>query len=97
MLLQLHLKNQQKKRKEIENNSGIFSNQSILLTGFRDETIQDFIIDNGGKIPSSFTKNISLLIVPNKTMTNLKTKKAKELNIKIITKDDFKKLYKINE
>lgn len=30
-------------------------------------------------------------------MTNLKTKKAKELKIKIITKDDFKKLYKLNE
>ena len=96
-VITITLKKPTKKRKEVENNSGIFSNQSILLTGFRDETIQDFIIDNGGKIPSTFTKNISLLIVPNKTMTNLKTKKAKELNIKIITKDDFKKLYKINE
>ena len=81
----------------IDNNTGIFANQNILLTGFRDEIIQDFIIDNGGHIPSTFTKNISLLIVPNKTMTNLKTKKAKELKIKIITKDDFKKLYKLNE
>ena len=96
-VITITLKKPTKKRKEIENNNGIFSNQSILLTGFRDEVIQDFIIDNGGKIPSTFTKNISLLIVPNKTMTNLKTKKAKELNIKIITKDDFKKLYKINE
>lgn len=85
------------KRKELENNTGIFANQSILLTGFRDETIQNFIIDNGGKIPSTFNKNVSLLIVPNKSMVNLKTKKAKELNIKIITKDDFKKLHKINE
>lgn len=88
------IKSKTTKTEKLEN--GIFENQSILLTGFRDENIQDFIIDNGGKIPSTFNKNVSLLIVPNKSLENLKTKKAKELKIKILTKEEFKKKYNLS-
>lgn len=73
----------------------IFNNQKILLTGFRDESIQNFIIENGGSIPTTLTKNINLLIVANDKTENQKTKKAKELNIKIMSRDMFKALYKI--
>ena len=57
----------------------------------RDELVK-VIEDNGGKTASSVSKNTTYLI-NNDTMSNsTKNKKAKELNIPIISEDDFAKL-----
>ena len=73
----------------------IFKNKKIVLTGFRDQKIQDFVEESGGSILSSVSKNTYLLIIKdNKSVeSNAKYIMAKKLNIDIITKDEFYKRY----
>lgn len=73
------------------------SGMTFVITGSlknfdnRDELVK-VIEDNGGKTASSVSKNTTYLI-NNDTMSNsTKNKKAKELNIPIISEDDFAKL-----
>ena len=69
-----------------------FINKKICLTGFRDDNIKNFIEKNKGSIVDSVSKNTYLLIIKDndtKTLNSSKAKKAKELNINILTKDEF--------
>lgn len=77
--------------------TGIFTNMTIVLTGFRDKDLQTQIESQGGKIGTSISKNTNYLIVKDQTMIDDPTdkiKKAQELNIKIITKDKLIKMLK---
>ena len=78
------------KSKEIINNDMI--NMKIIFTGFRDKNLEENIIKRGGKITSSISKNTSFLIVRDESyeMTD-KIKKSQDLNIPIITKNNFVK------
>ncbi|HOY90483.1 MAG TPA: NAD-dependent DNA ligase LigA, partial [Bacteroidales bacterium] len=75
---------------------GKLANMSFCLTGSlvnydnRDELIK-VIEANGGKI-AGVNKNLTYLICNDKTSTSGKSKKAKELGIKIITEDEFNTL-----
>ena len=73
----------------------VLSNQKIVLTGFRDENIQNKIEENGGTLQSTINKGTTLLIIKNKETSGSKIERAKELNIKIITLDDFKNEFKL--
>lgn len=78
--------------KTIEKISNKFNNFNVVLTGFRDKNIENFIISNGGKCTSSVSKNTNILIVADysdKHISSTKFLKAKELNIKIYSKDEF--------
>ena len=59
----------------------------------RDELVK-VIEDNGGKTASSVSKNTNYLINNDINSNSSKNKKAKELNIPIISEDDFAKLLK---
>ena len=75
---------------------GKLANMSFCLTGSlvnydnRDELIK-VIEANGGKI-AGVNKNLTYLICNDKTSTSGKSKKAKELGIKVITEDEFNML-----
>jgi NAD-dependent DNA ligase len=78
--------------------SMLFENMIIVFTGFRDNELEDFIIKNGGKINSSISLKTSLIISTEEAInknTNIKILKAKELNIPIISKENFIKKYKL--
>ena len=78
--------------KTIEKQSDKFQNYNIVLTGFRDKNIEEFIISNGGKCTSSVSKNTNILIIADysdKHTSSAKFLKAKELNVKIYSKDEF--------
>ena len=82
-----------------DNNNKIFDNFNIVLTGFRDNNIEEFINNNGGKCTSSVSKNTNILIVADyndKYMNSSKFLKAKQLNIKIYSKDEFIKQFMNN-
>ena len=73
-----------------------FIDKKVCLTGFRDENIKNFIEKNKGNIIDNVSKNTYLLIIKNndpKTLNSSKAKKAKELNINILTKDEFYNKY----
>ena len=73
------------------------SGMTFVITGSlnnysnRDELVK-VIEDNGGKTATSVSKNTTYLINNDVNSNSSKNKKAKELNIKIISEDDFSKL-----
>ncbi|ARF10245.1 NAD-dependent DNA ligase [Hokovirus HKV1] len=69
----------------------IFKDQNIVLTNTRDKDITQFIENSGGSIKSTVSKNTNLVIYgkPDSSSYN----KAKELNIKLMSVEEFKKTY----
>jgi DNA ligase (NAD+) len=79
--------------------SGVFTDKTIVFTGFRDKDLQSKIEIQGGKISSSISKNTDYLIVKDKSVLDSPTDKiikAINLNIKILTKDELIKLLNKN-
>ena len=79
----------------ITNNSNILESKSFVITGSlihyknRDELVS-VIESNGGKVASSVSAKTDYLINNDINSNSGKNKKAKELNIPIITEDDFR-------
>jgi NAD-dependent DNA ligase len=93
--IQKYLTLEQVKTKKIT--SGEFSGKTVVMTGFRDKSMQDKIESQGGKIGSSVSKNTDILIVKDQSVIDDptdKVTKAKELGIKIITKEKAEKMIK---
>ena len=93
--IQKYLTLEQVKTKKIT--SGEFSGKIVVMTGFRDKSMQDKIESQGGKIGSSVSKNTDILIVKDQSVIDDptdKVTKAKELGIKIITKEKAEKMIK---
>lgn len=70
-----------------------YTNMIIVMSGFRDAQLHKFLEDSGAKLTNSVTKNTDLLIVKDEaTIADQtgKVKKALELGIDIITKDQVK-------
>jgi DNA ligase (NAD+) len=76
-----------------ETKTNKLENVSVLLSGFRNADLESEIIKNGGKILSSVSKNLKILIVKDKDSTSSKVEKAKSLNIEILFEDEFKERY----
>ena len=53
------------------------------------DALKELIEDHGGKVSGSVSKKTAYLINNDLTSTSGKNKKAKELNIPIISEDDF--------
>ena len=66
-----------------------FINKKVVLTGFRDDAIIKFITDNGGEIMNTVNSKTTMIIVKDAEYTNSKIEKAKELNVPLMTKDEF--------
>lgn len=76
---------------------GEFSGKTVVMTGFRDKSLQDKIELQGGKIGSSVSKNTNILVVKDQSVIDNptdKVSKAKELGIKIITKEKAEQMAK---
>lgn len=66
--------------------------KKFVFTGFRNKDYEQYIIDNEGTISTTISKNVSYLIVKSKDDDSGKIKKANELNIPILSKEEFEKL-----
>ncbi len=64
-------------------------NHTILMTGVRDASINEFILSQGGKIANSFTKAVTILIVKDDSFYSSKIDVAEERGIPVVTKDKF--------
>jgi len=73
-----------KEKEEVK--EGQFKGEVYVFTGFRDKDLEQFIIDNGGKIASGISKNVTHLVVKDMNSTSSKVKKAKELGLIILPK-----------
>lgn len=73
-----------------------FKEKIIVFSGFRNKEWEKIIEENGGKIGSSISSKTSMLITTKKEKdeaTNSKVIKANELNIKVLTKEEFEQKY----
>ncbi|MBR2832891.1 MAG: NAD-dependent DNA ligase LigA [Bacilli bacterium] len=82
-----------------KNNSDTLKDQVFVITGSlnhfanRDELIE-YIEQNGGKVIKAISTNVNYLINNDISSTSSKNKKAKELNIPIISEEDIIKMSK---
>lgn len=77
--------------KYIKINNNINNNiRYIVFSGFRDKELEKKLIEKGDIVENNITKKTTLLVVKDLDETSNKIIKAKENNIEIILKDDFK-------
>ena len=81
-----------KKVSRKQENSKI-QNLHIVLTGFRDSTLEELITSYGGKLQSSINSKTKLVVAKDTNANSSKIKKAHELNIKLISLEAFNKTY----
>lgn len=70
-----------------------FKDMKIVMTGFRDSDMEDFITKNGGNVTTSVSKNTSFVISTDNAEMTGKLAKAEELGVKIMTRSEFTKKY----
>ena len=73
--------------------SNLLFDKKVLLTGFRDENLETQIKLQGGKIATSVSKNLFVVIVPSMDINTGKVKEARKKKLRIITADAFIKKY----
>lgn len=66
----------------------------VVFTGVRDKDMETYIANNGGKIASSVTKSVNLLITKDVNSTSDKIAKAKKNNVKVISYEQAKQQFK---
>lgn len=81
-----------KEEKIFDNTNSKFQTLNIVFTGFRNEEWKNKIEAQGGKVLSNVSSTCNLLVVKDINSVSSKTQKAKELNIKIISVEDFKEM-----
>ncbi|MFS8160158.1 MAG: BRCT domain-containing protein, partial [Candidatus Roizmanbacteria bacterium] len=69
--------------------------KNCILTGFRNTTIQDFIVRCGGIILKTLSVKTDILITKDASYTNTKTVKAAERGATIISREDFEARYNL--
>ena len=66
------------------------SGQYVVMTGVRDKKMEAEIIKLGGVIQNTVNSKTTILIAKDVNSSSSKIKKAEDLNVKIISYDDFK-------
>jgi NAD-dependent DNA ligase len=87
-------KNTEKGEGESKKGKGAYSkyaNKTIVFTGFRDKEVEILLDKIGSKVTTSVSKNTDILIAADTTEKSSKIVKANELNVKVISKDEFYK------
>lgn len=66
----------------------------VLFTGFRDVDLYNLVLEQGGKMSSTFSGKVTILVIKNSNYTNKKIDKAREKGVKVLTKDELYTLVK---
>ena len=69
--------------------------KTIVMTGFRDNSIQDALKSLGAKLGSSVSKNTFIVLVKDKDEDTGKAAEARKLGVPLMTPDEFKQKYLI--
>ena len=87
--------NSKENKKDMDETNELYG-KTIVITGFRDNTLEDKLKKTGSKIGSSVSKNTFIVLVKDKEKETGKTNEAIKLGIPIMTLDEFNnKYYKI--
>ena len=98
-IVQSLIKNLKIENSKILNKNGKLSGKTIMFTGgfekiSRSEA-KSLVEENGGKVISSVSKKLSILVAGNSKPTKSKIKKSKELGVRIICENEWYKLLNI--
>ena len=98
-IIQSLIKNLKIENSKILNKNGKLSGKTIMFTGgfekiSRSEA-KSLVEENGGKVISSVSKKLSILVTGNSKPTKSKIKKSKELGVRIICENEWYKLLNI--
>lgn len=63
--------------------------ESVCFTGFRNKQWEERLVKEGHKVVSGVSKNTTILVTKDKESSSSKVKKAKDLNIPILTPEEF--------
>ena len=63
--------------------------ESVCFTGFRNKQWEERLVKEGHKVVSGVSKNTTILVTKDKESSSSKVKKAKDLNILILTPEEF--------
>ena len=74
---------------------GMFKDQTVVFTGFRNDDWKKFIESEGGKVTGSVSRNTTLLVYNDGEESSAKYQGAKKLGIATISKSEFAKKYKV--
>ena len=69
--------------------------KTIIMTGFRDNSIQDALKSVGAKLGSSVSKNTFVVLVKDKDEDTGKAAEAKKLGVPLMTPEEFRQKYLI--
>jgi len=76
--------------------SHVFYEKKVVMTKVRDKEIIQALETHGGELINTVNKHTWVLIVKSKDDISSKTKKAQELNIPVMTPDEFREKYMKN-
>jgi NAD-dependent DNA ligase len=66
----------------------------VVFTGFRDKKLEEDAVSRGGKVTTSISSNTSVLVVKSKaSKPSGKMKKALDLGVEVLTKEEFMQKY----
>jgi NAD-dependent DNA ligase len=85
------------KNSEVKVVSEKFKGKKFVFSGFRNKEWEEYIVENGGEVVGSVSKNTAYLITPRKEIeenSTTKITKAKEIGVEIVAKEDFEKKFK---
>jgi NAD-dependent DNA ligase len=85
------------KNSEVKVVSEKFKGKKFVFSGFRNKEWEEYIVENGGEVVGSVSKNTAYLITPKKEIeenSTTKITKAKEIGVEIVAKEDFEKKFK---
>jgi len=77
-------------KESIVKKNGKYNNMKIVMSGFRDKDMTEYIEKEGGTIAKTVSKNTDILIIKDESILNTsKVVKAKNLGVKIVLKKNF--------
>ena len=81
---------------ETKSQNGVFANKKLMFTGtFKNmsrSVAKSIAENNGGKVLGSLTRKLDYLVVGESKPTKRKIDQAKDLNIKIISEEEWNKI-----
>lgn len=79
-----------KLKTKVVKKNGKYKDMKVVISGFRDDKVKEYIEKEGGIITNSISKNTDLVVIKDKSVNDTqKVIKAKELGIKIVLKDNI--------
>lgn len=73
-------------------NTGSLAGQKVVFTGFRDKNLEQIVEDEGGEMQSAVSNKTTIVVALTPNSSSGKIKKARDLGIRIMGVDEFKRM-----